>query len=323
MATCYNEMKGLPRWRQEILAQTRPPDEIVIVDSKSTDGTTEFLEEWARADRRLKIICEKCKPARGHNVGNEATRCEHLVSTDMGVHIDPRWFEEIVKPFEEDNSVEVVAGSYEIDRKSITSAAARAEYYLEGGGRPKLSPGFVPGNRSMAYTKKVWRELGGLPEDLTQYADDSVFGRQILQANYKMAFAPNALVYWSRPQRLKAFWAEQLKYGRGDGEAAIKTPLAFRLHQRGWLPAGWVPFLTGLRVLEKEISFISIVRALKKADLNALIHMPILLFGNGYHFALGYVQGDKRGAIYCQNCRARLKGFEEDAVASSAKQRPT
>jgi len=35
-------------------------------------------------------------------------------------------------------------------------------------------------DRSVAYKKRVWRELGGLPEDLTFYADDSVFGRQML-----------------------------------------------------------------------------------------------------------------------------------------------
>ena len=64
---------------------------------------------------------------------------------------------------------------------------------------PKLGAGFVPGNRSVAYTKKVWRELGGLPEDLTLYADDSVFGMQMIQAGYKMAYASRALVYWSRP----------------------------------------------------------------------------------------------------------------------------
>ena len=306
VVTCFNEMRGLARWRREIEAQTRPPDEIVVVDSESTDGTTACLKAWAGMDRRVRVIVQKCKPARGHNLGNEAASHDHIVSTDMGVRLDPRWFEEIVKPFEEDNSVEVVAGSYEIEKDSLRSAAARAEYYLENGGRPRLEPGFVPGNRSMAYTKKVWRELGGLPEDLTQYADDSVFGRQILQAGYKMAFAPKAMVYWFRPNRLRDFWKEQFKYGKGDGEALIKTPFAFRLYQRKRLPKAMVPLLTAIRTLQKQISWQAVKSALVARDLPALPVMPLLLLGSGYYFGNGYLLGAQHGQVHCQACRLRL-----------------
>jgi GT2 family glycosyltransferase len=307
VVTCYNEMRSLSRWQADVKAQTRHPDEIVIVDSASTDGTTAALRAWADADPRIRVVVQKCKPARGHNIGNEAASHEHIVSTDMGVCLDPKWFEEIVRPFEQDDSVEVVAGSYEIERESLRSAAANAEYYLENGGRPKLEPGFVPGNRSMAYTRKVWRELGGLPEDLTQYADDSVFGRQILQAGYKMSFAPAALVYWSRPARLRDFWKEQFKYGKGDGEASIKVPFAFRLHQRKLLPKAAVPLLTGIRSLQKQTSLKAVKSAVAARDLPALLVMPLLTFGNGYHFAKGYLEGDKRGEEHCQACRARLR----------------
>jgi GT2 family glycosyltransferase len=306
VVTCFNEAKGLPRWRREIEAQTRPPDEIVIVDSESTDGTTEALGAWAKADHRLRVIVQKCKPARGHNIGNETASFEHLVSTDMGVRIDPRWFEEIVNPFELDSTVEVVAGSYEIDRDSVRSAAARAEYYIENAGRPRFDSGFIVGNRSVAYTKRIWRQLGGLPEDLTQYADDSVFGRQIVHAKFKMASAPEAIVYWSRPRRLRDFWKEQFKYGRGDGEALIKTPWAFRLYRAKRLPKSVVPLLTGLRTAQKQLSWRAVRAAVAAKDWGALGLMPVLAFGSGYHFAEGYLQGDVHGQIHCQSCRARL-----------------
>src|SRR5690606_34355555 len=97
-------------------------------------------------------------------------------------------------------SVEVVAGNTCIDKETVKSAAARAEYYYENGGESKLGPGFVPGNRSVAYTKRVWSVLGGLPEDLTFYADDSVFGRQMVQAQLRFAYAPLAMTFWARPQ---------------------------------------------------------------------------------------------------------------------------
>ena len=180
VTTCRNEMSSLPRWKNDLLAQTRQPDEIVVVDAFSDDGTAETLFEWAKQDPRVIVKQEKGTAAHGRNVAIEMAIYDYILSTDMGVRLCPEWCEELIKPFEKDPSVDVVAGSTQIDKETLASAVARAEYYIENGGEPKLGPGFVPGNRSIAYTKKVWRELGGLPEDLTFYADDSVFGRQRL-----------------------------------------------------------------------------------------------------------------------------------------------
>ena len=305
--TCYNEMKSLPQWHEDLQAQTRQPNEIVIVDSESTDGTTELLKEWTRFDPRVKLIVKKCSPAKGHNIAVEAAAYEHVVSTDMGIRIDPEWFEEIVRPFEEDESVDIVAGSYASDITTITVPAARAEYYIEGDFKPRLKPGFIPSNRSMAYTKTVWRELGGLPEDLTRYADDSVFGRQMVQSNFKMAFAPNAIVYWRRPEKLRDFWKETYNYGLGDGEANIKTPIAFQWHKKGFLPGQLVPLITAIRVFTKQIGRTKVKEALRKKDIIGLLYVPILIWGRGWYFGKGYLKGDKRGKKECQQCRNRLK----------------
>lgn len=307
VVTCRNEMPGLLRWRCDIEAQTRQPDEIVIVDSESTDGTTEYLHEWAKTEGRVRVIVENCKPARGHNLGNAAARNEIILSTDMGVRLAPEWCEELIKPFEADPTVEVVAGATQIDRETVKSAAARAELYLENGGVVLPKPGQVVGNRSVAYLKRVWRELGGLPEDLTFYADDSVFGRQILQAGYKMAYAPRAMTYWGRPARLRQFWKEQWNYGRGDGEADIKKPYAVKLWEQKRIPAWLVPWLNGLRAIQKRNWARPLAQALRQKDWAALGLMPVLVFGNGYHFARGYLVGAHRGQTACLACRQRLR----------------
>ena len=91
---------------------------------------------------------------------------------------------------------------------------ARASIIMKMVAESKLGPGFVPGNRSVAYTKKVWSDLNGLPEDLTFYADDSVFGRQMVQANLKFAYAPDAMTFWARPKSLSQFYREQFLYGK-------------------------------------------------------------------------------------------------------------
>lgn len=311
VTTCFNEMTSFPRWYQDISAQTRQPDEIVIVDSESTDGTRERLLEWAGSDSRVKVHIERCSVARGRNIAVRIASHDYIVSTDMGVRVSRRWVEEITKPFELDPSVEVVAGASAIDKDSVISPAARAEYYIESGGVTKLGPGFIVLNRSVAYRKRVYEELGGLPEDLTMAADDSVFGRQILQAGCKMAFAPRAVVYWQRPRRLREFWRETARYGFGDGEAAIKMPFVFRLHLRGLMPAAFVPLLTGCRVLQRQFTLRALRSALASCDLVAVLYFPLLSFGRGYHFGKNYIEGYRRGNKCCAECRGRIvRGYQ-------------
>ena len=316
VTTCLNEMSSLAAWLEGIRRQTRQPDEVAIVDGGSTDGTIEALGAWARDDSRVKVRVENCTAARGRNLAIAMARHEHVISTDMGVSLDPKWIEEMARPFEADESIDVVIGSYGVDASTIKTAAARAEHYIEGEGSPfwirdgeaALRNGVAPSNRSVAYTKKLWRELGGLPEDLTRCADDSVFGRQILQSGCRMAFAPLAMVYWQRHRSLKQFWREQYAYGRGDGEAGIKAPAAFRLFRRRLLPRALVAPLTGLRTLTKQIKPARLWRALRKGDLLACACMPVLSFGNGYRFAKGYLVGHEYGNRHCLACRARLGG---------------
>lgn len=306
VTTCRNEMGSVTRWKKNILNQTRRPDEIVITDAFSDDGTAEFLAEWATADPRVKLYREKGAAAHGRNYAIEHATFEHILSTDMGVRLSKNWCEELIKPFEQDPSVDVVAGNTCLDKETVNSSAARAEYYLEDKGFPELGPGFVPGNRSTAYTKKVWRELNGLPEDLTFYADDSVFGRQMLQEGYKMAYAPKAMTYWGRHQTMRQFWKEQFNYGKGDGEADIKKPFVVKLWEKKLLPTFLVPFLNGCRTMQKQKWPGAVARAIRSADIVALAAMPVLYFGKGYWFARGYLTGTENAAN-CAACRQRLR----------------
>src|SRR3712207_6085656 len=47
IATVLNEAASLDDLLASVAAQTRPPDEVVIVDGGSTDGTWERLQAWA------------------------------------------------------------------------------------------------------------------------------------------------------------------------------------------------------------------------------------------------------------------------------------
>jgi cellulose synthase/poly-beta-1,6-N-acetylglucosamine synthase-like glycosyltransferase len=308
VTTCRNEMRSLPRWKANVLAQDRFPDEIVVVDAFSDDGTFEFLQQWKQEDSRLILLQARGNAALGRNLAIKNARHGVILSTDMGVRLSDNWCSALIRPFEEDARTQVVAGNTCIDRETVRSVAARAEFFIENGGKPRMEPGFIIGNRSSAYRKEVWEQLKGLPEDLTFYADDSVFGRQIVEKGFVMALAPEAMTYWARPSSLKAFWKEQYNYGRGGGEAGIKMPYFYRKYRQGKLP--WSLALVGNACwnLWKQSGLKALGRALRKGDVLAFLCMPLLAFGNGLYRIRGYRVGDRHGARHCLDCRSRLAG---------------
>ena len=311
VTTCRNEIKSLPRWKQNIQDQTRQPDEIVIVDAFSDDGTFEYLTEWANSDARLKIIQKRGAAAYGRNIAIENTQFDHILSTDMGVRLAKVWCEKLIVPFEKDNSIDFVIGNTCIDVETVLSGAAKAELVLEDGGIPDPKVSKVPGNRSVAYKKYVWEKVGKLPEDLTFYADDSVFGRQLIQEGFKFVLAPDAMTYWGRPEKLKHFFHENFVYGKGDGEAFIKTPLAFKWYLKRRIPKFVVPFLNTLINFLKRGVYKAMGRAMKKKDLLSCCIIPVLVAGRTYHYAKGYIIGYDSGNKNCTECRSRLKRNKE------------
>ena len=64
----YNGMKYLPQQLASILAQTRTVAHIVVSDDHSTDGTWEYLEDWARSSRiRVTLVRNEIQLGLGAN----------------------------------------------------------------------------------------------------------------------------------------------------------------------------------------------------------------------------------------------------------------
>src|SRR5207244_861116 len=81
-----NEEQSLPLLVESIRAQTRPPDEIILVDGGSTDGTVALAGALTAADPRFRVIeAGDATPGRGRNVGIAAARHDWIALTDAGI----------------------------------------------------------------------------------------------------------------------------------------------------------------------------------------------------------------------------------------------
>ncbi len=215
--TVLNERNSLRALLDSLAQQTRQPDEIIIVDGGSTDGTVELLRAYAR-ELPLRILLRPgANISRGRNEAIRATRADIIVSTDAGVRLSPRWLQELIAPWETGNPV-AVAGFFLPDpRTSFEIALAATILPLP----EEITPHrFLPSSRSVAFLRSTWERVGGYPEWL-DYSEDVVFDLRVRALVGPFAWAPEAVVYFRPRSTPRAFFRQYKNYAFGDGQADL------------------------------------------------------------------------------------------------------
>jgi glycosyltransferase involved in cell wall biosynthesis len=216
VATVRDELATIDALLASVGAQTRPPDEVVIADGGSRDGTRERLAEWS--DRLpIKVVdAPGSTIARGRNLAIRAARGDLIAVTDAGVRLEPTWLAALLARRAPD--VDVVSGFFSPDPRSVFERALGATVLPV---LADVSPArFLPSSRSVLFRRVAWECVGGYPEWL-DYGEDLVFDLALRSAGCRFAFAPDALV-WFRPRRsLRSFFRQYFQYARGDGKADL------------------------------------------------------------------------------------------------------
>jgi glycosyltransferase involved in cell wall biosynthesis len=219
VVTVRDERTSVEGLVDALLRQTRLPDEIVIVDGGSSDGTVEWLTEKAAGERRLRIHIEPGTTiAQGRNIAIARARGAVIAVTDAGTTPHPDWLERLVEPLEEDASVGVASGFFVADGRRFLERCISTIITPQ---LPEVDPEkFLPSSRSVAFRKEWWTRVGGYPEWL-RHCEDLVFDMALRSCGAPMRFVPDALVTWNARPTLRAFAHQYFNYARGDGHALL------------------------------------------------------------------------------------------------------
>lgn len=331
VSTVYNDCAGVHTFLDSMHRQTRLPDEVVIVDAGSRDGTWELLK--AAADDStlgfdvIAIQDPGCNVARGRNLAIKSSTGEIIVSTDMGCEWDSEWMQELVEPLLEDESIDLVIGSWAVKRESLIAPWALAEWALKGDQKLIADQNSYSSSRSIAYRRRVWTALGGYPEDLAFAADDAMFHYLAEKAQVSRTGAPRIRCYWHRHDSLRGFVREAARYGYGDGESLLRRKHV--LLSGGRLAFEVVALTAGLVLLatKHEYTIISLL-LLAAACLSIGVRCAMLLgpaarlqaagvsrpfsrvllytYLTRWRWLTSWLRGAIHGTFHCRDCRMRL-----------------
>ena len=217
--TVRNEEAALPALLTSLAAQERPPDEVVIADGGSTDGTVPLLRAFAAARRHVSLLeLPDANIAEGRNAAIRAATGDIIAVTDAGVSLPRYWLAELARPLENCPEVDMVGGYSRPDPRT------RFEELLAAATLPLVSEvreeSYLASSRSVAFRRELWEKAGGYPEWL-DYCEDVVFDLNCKAVGTRVAFQPAASARFRPRPHLRAFFLQYYRYARGDGKANL------------------------------------------------------------------------------------------------------
>jgi glycosyltransferase involved in cell wall biosynthesis len=201
---------------RSVAAQTRAPDEVIVVDGGSTDGTPDLLR---RSGVEATTVIEErgANIARGRNVAIAAAAHDVIAVTDADCVLDPRWLERILEPIEA--GADVSMGFYVADTDGFLQECL-ASVNLPADASEVDPASFMPSARSVAFRRGAIEAAGGYPEWLA-IGEDMWVNRRWRELGLDMRFAPDAVVRWRLRSTMRATWTQYFRYARGDAQAGM------------------------------------------------------------------------------------------------------
>jgi glycosyltransferase involved in cell wall biosynthesis len=183
-----DEERTIESLLRSLTLQTRPPDEIVLVDAGSRDGTFARVAAFSARLPVQVVAAGRVYPGLARNVGVTAAKHDWLALTDGGVVPDASWLAGLAERAGPD--VDVVYGSYEPVCDSYFTECAAIAY---------VSPRDASGTRgpsvaSCLLRREAFNRAGGFPP--FRAAEDLIFFRRLSETPARVSVAPEAVVRW-------------------------------------------------------------------------------------------------------------------------------
>ena len=253
VVTVLNEAEDIGRVVASLLAQEPPAAEVIVVDGGSTDGTWEWLVQMQAKDPRLVAIRdETCSLkhsagpiSRGRNIAITAARTATIATADAGCTYAPDWLKNLTAPLVAGKAEYALGGSCLDPADHTLWDVASAPFFSIKLGLDEPTKSCTA--RSMAFTKDLWKRIGGFPEEVLN-AEDTLFDFGARRLT-KPAFVPNAKALYCPRNTFRSACRQMARYAMSDGLARVRMARLLRNGARcvaellALADLRWSPFL--------------------------------------------------------------------------------
>lgn len=225
--------------------QQRLPDEVIVVDGGSRDGSADLARRWS--DPRLDVRVLDVPGATigsARNAGVDAARHAWIACTDATCRPVPGWLAAIDA---QRRQADFVAGIVLVTADNALQRVVAVTHYPaadELDDAPRwvdvshrlFGRGHTPdrvGGGSMAFSVAAWRAAGGLPAG--DAGEDRGFVLAVIAAGLRVVRARDAAVRWPPPPTWAGNARQFHRYARGD--VRLRGRARHALRAAAWLLA--------------------------------------------------------------------------------------
>ncbi len=242
---CRNEAAHIRHCVESILAQEQVAGgfEVLIVDGRSDDGTTEVLKDLAREHSWLRVLDNPRRiVSTALNIGVRAARGDIIVRLDAHSEYAPDYLKQCVQTLKATGADNVGGPSRargEAPVQRAVTAAHHSPFAVGGALAHNLDyEGYVDTVVYGCWHKDTLLRVGLFDEELVRNQDDE-FNYRIIKAGGTIWQSPR-IRSWYRPRSsLRGLFRQYLQYGYWK----------VRVIQKHRLPAAWRHLAPGLFVL--------------------------------------------------------------------------
>ncbi len=185
----YDAAEFLARSLDGMLAQTLPPDEILVVDDGSRDATCEIASRYPRV--RLIRHARNRGLGAARNTAFQEARNEFVASLDADCVPDAEWLARLVPHFADARIAGVGGHLREGVQRTLADKWRRAHMPQEWGGAPVRNPRFLFGCNNM-FRKSAVIEAGGYDEGMRTNGEDADLSQRLRARGWDLYYEPAA-----------------------------------------------------------------------------------------------------------------------------------
>ncbi|HIH40587.1 MAG TPA: glycosyltransferase [Halobacteria archaeon] len=220
--------KGIVDTIGSILHQLRLPDEMVVVDAFSTDGTKEAIEETISYYDYLEIpfifIQKDGNIAVGRNEIIDRSSCEYVAMTDSDCIIDYKWLYELEQSVMQDRTIDVVGGSAGVFGDSVISDIKEHNPAFVDVNGVKID--YAHQTRNVLLKKDTIKKVGGFNPDYVLFEDMDIMYR-IAKSGGNIVYNPKARIYHKNSANIERYMVKTLNNAIWSAKFAMDHPDTF------------------------------------------------------------------------------------------------